>query len=594
MQEITLASKAASQTDIHPDVSTALRDCRQAFWSVAVFSGAVNLLMLAGPIYMLQVYDRVLASRSVPTLLALSALLIAAYAFQGAFDYIRSRIVVRAAALLDRHLVASVHAAVLRISVQSRRGGVAQQPLRDLDQIRSFLTGTGPIAIVDLPWMPAYLVICFLVHPILGLMSLLGGALLFSLTILTERSSREPSRELAVGSAVRSSMIDADSRNSETAAAMGMGRILGERWAKSNSSYVSAIGRSSDVVNAYGSLSKMVRMLLQSAMLAVGAYLVIRRELTGGAMIAASIMMGRALAPIETAIANWRGFVSARQSIRRLSHVLTHIMPRVETLDLPRPRSSIELSNVWVAAPATDSLTLRGINFQLAAGEVLGIIGPSGAGKTSLIRTLVGIWRPARGTIRIDGATLDQWNPAVLGPAVGFVAQPVELFDGTVAENIARMNPQFEARDVLKAAQAAGAHEMILRLQNGYNTQIGDAGLALSAGQRQRIALARALYGEPFLVVLDEPHANLDSDGENALTEAILSAKKRGAIVILIAHRPSELVTCDKVLILSNGTQYAFGNRDEVLDKVSAPRRPDIARVRRPRIRASAESRSAR
>jgi ATP-binding cassette subfamily C protein len=594
---IDLDQRMIPDPDMHPGVTAALRDCRRAFWSVAIFSGAVNVLMLAGPLYMLQVYDRVLASRSVSTLVALSVFLFAAYAFQGAFDFIRSRIVVRSAALLDQHLVTAVHASVVRIAVQSRRGGVAQQPLRDLDQIRSFLTGTGPIAIVDMPWAPAYLMICFLIHPVLGLVSLFGAALLFLVTVLTERTSREPSRLLTIGAGLRSAMIDTDCRNSETAMAMGMSRTLGARWAKTNTSYIAAVGRSSDVASGFGSLSKAIRLLLQSAILGIGAYLVIRQELTAGAMIAASIMMGRALAPIETAIANWRGFIAARQSTRRLSEVLTRILPPVKTVELPKPRTSIDVSQLWVAAPATESLILRGVGFHLAAGEVLGIIGPSGVGKTSLVRTLAGIWRPARGTIRIDGATLEQWDREVLGQSIGFVAQPAELFDGTIAENIARMNETFEARDVLNAAQAAGAHEMILRLPHGYNTQIGEGGIALSAGQRQRIALARALYGDPFLVILDEPHANLDSDGEHALTDAVLAAKQRGAIVVLIAHRPSELVACDKVLILANGAQYAFGDRDDVLRKVAAPAsssHPVQTTHERFRVRAEAGHRSVR
>jgi PrtD family type I secretion system ABC transporter len=352
---------------------------------------------------------------------------------------------------------------------------------------------------------------------------------------------------------------------------MGMSGTMGARWASTNGRYLSAIGRSSDVVSAYGSLSKVLRMLLQSSILGIGAYLVIYQQLSAGAMIAASIMMGRALAPIETAIANWRGFISARQSIRRLSDVLARLLPGGTTLDLPPPKLSIDVSQLWVAAPATDVAIVRGASFRLAAGEVLGVIGPSGAGKTSLVRTLVGIWRPARGTIRIDGATLEQWDTEMLGRSIGFAAQPTELFDGKIAENIARMSSVYDSRDVLKAAQAAGAHQMILRLPHGYNTPIGEGGVALSAGQRQRIALARALYGDPFLIVLDEPHSNLDSDGELALSNAILAAKKRGAIVVLVVHRPAELVTCDKILLLANGVQQAFGPRDEVLRQIKSP-----------------------
>ncbi|HEU5016506.1 MAG TPA: type I secretion system permease/ATPase [Pseudolabrys sp.] len=550
---------------LHPDLAGALNDCRRSFWSVAAFSGAVNVLMLVGPLYMLQVYDRVLASRSIPTLIGLTILMIGAYLFQGLFDFIRSRIVVRVAALIDRDLETAVHSSIVKIALQSRRAGVALQPLRDLDQIRSFLNSGGPIAIVDMPWMPLYLAICFLIHPLLGVVALVGGIMLFSLAVFSERNSRETARILAQGSGLRSASVEADSRNCETLVAMGMIGVMAQRWSAINGRYLTALGRSTDLASGFGSLSKALRMMLQSTMLGTGAYLVIHQELSAGAMVAASIMLGRALAPIETAIANWRGFVSARQSLKRLSEVLSHFLPEARTLELPRPKASIQVSQLWVSPPMGQDAIVRGVSFHLAAGEVLGIIGPSGAGKTSLLRTLVGIWQPARGTIRIDGATLDQWDQRLLGPAIGYASQPAELFDGTIADNIARMATDYPSEHVLKAAQAAGAHEMILRLPQGYNTPVGESGLALSSGQRQRISLARALYDDPFLIVLDEPHANLDSDGEHALTDAILGAKARGAIVILIAHRPSELATCDKVLVLTNGTQHAFGARDEVL-----------------------------
>jgi ATP-binding cassette subfamily C protein len=323
-------------------------------------------------------------------------------------------------------------------------------------------------------------------------------------------------------------------------------------------------------VGSFGSVSKVFRLLLQSVILGVGAYLVIRNELTAGGMIAASIMMGRALAPIETAIANWRAFISARQSIRRLSDVLARVRTTDATTELPQPTRVLDVEGVTVAAPGTDALIMRDVRFRLVAGEALGIIGPSGAGKTSLVRTLIGVWPAVRGLVRLDGAALNQWDREALGRHLGFVSQAVDLFDGTVAENIARMAIEPDSEAVLKAARAAGAHDMILRLPQGYDTRIGESGTVLSAGQRQRVALARALYGDPFLIVLDEPHSNLDNEGEAALTEAIQQAKARKAIVILIAHRPSALVTCDKVLFLANGTQQAFGPRDEVLQKVLA------------------------
>jgi len=517
---------------------------------------------------MLQVYDRVLTSRSVPTLIALTALLVGAYGFQAVLDVIRSRIVARSAALLDRRLGTPVHSAVVQLSVR-RLPGDAQQPVRDLDQIRTFLTSAGPISIVDLPWVPFFLIICVLIHPWLGATAAVGALVLLAMTFLTERASRGQQRALMTDSAARSAMVEADRRNSESAVAMGMAETLSRRWVAVNERYVAAIGRSSDVVGGYGSVSKVLRLLLQSVMLGLGAFLVIRQELTSGAMIASSIMMGRALAPIEIAIANWRGFVGARDAIRRLSGVLGWLPRSTAAHELPKPSRSLDVA-LSVAAPGGQTPILTNIQFRLEAAEVCGIIGPSGSGKTSLARALTGVWPAVKGTVRLDGATLDQWDPEARGRHIGYVSQAVELFDGTVAENIARMQPQPDSAAVLKAAQLAGAHELIVRLPEGYNTRIGEHGVILSAGQRQRLALARALYGEPFLIVLDEPNSNLDGDGEAALQKAIAEAKKRGAIIIIIAHRQSSLIGCDKALVLMNGTQQAFGPRDQVLSKLLA------------------------
>ena len=362
-------------------------------------------------------------------------------------------------------------------------------------------------------------------------------------------------------------LVQADRRNSESAVAMGMSGTLAKRWVAVNDSYVTSIGQSADVVGAYGSISKVLRLLLQSAMLGLGAYLVIRQELSAGGMIAASIMMGRALAPIETAIANWRGFVGARDSIRRLSETLARVRPQTAAIELPKPKQNLDVA-IAVAAPGAQTPILGKVEFKLNAGEVCGVIGPSGCGKTSLARVLTGIWPPARGTVRLDGAALDQWDPDMRGRHIGYVSQTVELFDGTIAENIARMSPEPDSEAVLTAARLAGAHDMIVRLPNGYDTRIGEGGVALSAGQRQRIGLARALYGDPFLIVLDEPNSNLDGDGESALQQAIMQIKTRGAIVLMIAHRQSSLVACDKALVLMNGAQQAFGPRDQVLAKV--------------------------
>jgi ATP-binding cassette subfamily C protein len=550
--------------------AAAIRNCLRFFWSVAFFSGIVNLLMLAGPLYMLQVYDRVLPSRSVPTLLALSAFLLGAYAFQGILEVVRSRIVVRSASVLDHELSATIHDLVIRFAVQNRPPAEALLPVRDLDQLRNFFTGAGPIAMVDLPWIPIFLAICFLIHPWLGLLSLFGGIFLLALTVLTERASRAPSQALGRQAGKRSAAVEADRRNSETVVAMGMVGTLTARWTALNQAFVAATGRSSDVVNLYSGMTKVVRLVLQSCILGLGAYLVLQQQLSAGAMIAASIMMGRALAPIELAIANWRAFVAARDSARRLSELLRRLPVERTATALPPPVRDVEVQQVTVAAPGVNSPIVSNVNFRVGAGEAVGVIGPSGSGKTSLIRTLVGIWPAARGTIRFDGATLDQWSQEARGKFIGFVSQTVELFDDTVAVNIARMDLHPDPDAVIAAARAAGVHDMILKLPGGYDTPIGDFGTILSGGQRQRVALARALHGDPFLVVLDEPSSNLDNEGEDALHQSVLRLKARGAAVILIAHRPSALAACDKVLVLANGVQQAFGPRDEVLRRVTA------------------------
>jgi PrtD family type I secretion system ABC transporter len=567
----------ATGTSVHPDLAAALRDCRRAFAGVALFSGVVNLLMLAGPLYMLQIYDRVLSSRSVPTLVVLSVFLVGAYAFQGALDLIRSRVIVRAAALLDQRLAVAVHGAVIRLAITNRHPTEGSQPVRDLDQIRAFLTGAGPIAIVDLPWIPIFLFICFLIHPWLGLAATVGGIVLFTMTLLTERASRTPARMAAQDAGVRSVMVEAGRRGGETIVAMGMAGSLAQRWAGINNRYIAAVARLSDVATSYGSTSKVLRLLLQSLILGLGAYLVIRQELTAGAMIAASIMVGRALAPIETTIANWRAFIGARQSIRRLSDALARAAPRPAVTALPPPARSLDVEQLTIAAPGAATPIVTGVHFSLKSGDALGIIGPSGAGKTSLIRALVGIWSPVRGNVRLDGAELSQWDPELLGRHIGFVSQTVELFDGTISENIARMAVAPDVDSVLRAAQAAGAHDLILRLPSGYDTKVGEGGEALSGGQRQRIALARALYGDPFLVVLDEPNANLDSDGELALHQAMMALKARGAILVLIAHRPATLSACDRLLVLANGVQQGIGPRDEILQKLLGRRVPSPA-----------------
>jgi ATP-binding cassette subfamily C protein len=561
----------AARGQQHEAVRAALRECRRAFGGVAGLSSVFNLLMLAGPLYMLQIYDRVLSSRSVPTLVALSLFILAAYLFQGFIDIIRSRIVVRIGALFDRRLAHIAHDAVIKLAAVARHLGTGQQPIRDLDQIRSFLNSPGPIAIVDMPWVPVFLLLTFLIHPWLGLVALVGALLMIAVTIMTELTSRAATHASMRDAELRGAMLEADRHNSESALAMGMAQALTRRWVRQNERFIDGVSRSTDKISGYSSVTKILRLCLQSAILGFGAYLVIKQELTAGAMIAASIMMGRALSPIESAVANWRSFTAARQSLQRLSAALSRIVPQRNVTQLPKPERTLEVEELAVAVPGSQTAILGRVHFKLNAGEALAVIGPSGAGKTSLLRTLVGIWPGTRGVVRIDGSALHHWDPQFIGNQIGFVSQTIELFNGTIAENIARMSDTPNAETVLEAAQTAGAHEMIVKLPRGYETKLGEAGMSLSAGQSQRVALARALYGKPFLVALDEPNSNLDSDGEIALHACVRELKKRGAIVVIIAHRQGILAECDKVLALANGAQIAFGPRDEVLRRLRSP-----------------------
>jgi PrtD family type I secretion system ABC transporter len=553
------------------ELAEALGACRSAFWGVAVFSGMINVLMLTGSLFMLQVYDRVLPSRSVPTLVGLAVLVTALYAFQGALELIRGRVLARIGSALDERVAARAYDLIVRLPLKARGKGDGLQPLRDLDQIRGFLSGGGPAALFDLPWMPLYLGICFVFHPWIGLTALAGAVVLVTFTLLTEVLTRAPSKEAAAFAASRNALAEAGRRNAEVLAAMGMAGHTAALWAEANTRYGEAQRRASDVGGGFGAISRVLRMLLQSTVLGVGAYLVIHQDVTPGVIIASAILTARALAPVEQAIAHWKSFVAARQGRRRLSELLAALPPAEEPMPLPAPRTSLSVEGVSVTPPGGTRLVVQEASFRLQSGSGLGIIGPSASGKSSLARTLVGVWPPARGKVRLDAAALEQWSAAALGRHIGYLPQDVELFDGSVAQNIARFAPDADPRRVIAAAQAAGVHEMILRLPEGYETKIGEDGQALSAGQRQRVALARALYGEPFLVVLDEPNSNLDAEGEQALTRAILEVRGRGGIAIVIAHRPSVLAGVDQVLLLNNGQVQAFGPKEEVLRKVLQP-----------------------
>jgi ATP-binding cassette subfamily C protein len=549
----------------------ALASCRGAFLSIGLFSGVINILMLTGSIYMLQVYDRVLPSRSVPTLIGLTVLIIFLFGLQGALDWLRQRLLTRIGLTLDAELSKRIYSIIVNLPLKTRGIADGLQPLRDFDAVRSFLSGLGPTALFDLPWLPLYLGLCFLLHPWLGLTALAGAIILGGLAIMTEVLSRQPLQQASAHAAMRHGQAEASRRNAEAIRAMGMGAALGRRWSEVNDKYLLVQERATDVSGGLGSLSKVLRFLLQSIVLGVGAWLAILDKASPGVIIASSILTSRALAPIEIAIAHWKAFLSARQSWKRLGELLTALPPDSEPMPLPAPNKSLGVEGVVVGSPGSREPIVTNVSFALSAGDGLGVIGPSASGKSSLVRALVGVWPLMRGAIRLDGATLDHWSPTALGPSIGYMPQGIELFDGTVAENIARFAEQPDPARVVAAAQAAGAHEMILRLPQGYDTRTGEGAGSLSAGQRQRIALARALYGDPFLVVLDEPNSNLDAEGEAALTEAIKGVRARGGIIVVVAHRPSALAALDQVLVMRNGTVQAFGPRDEVLRKTLVP-----------------------
>ncbi|MDX6751478.1 type I secretion system permease/ATPase [Geminicoccaceae bacterium 1502E] len=549
-------------------IDAAFRSCRSVLMAVVAFSCVINLLMLTGPFFMLQIYDRVLASRSVPTLVALLALAVFLYVFQGIFDLIRARVLVGLGLRLDSRLRGLSFEMMSTLLQRRGREGSVQQPLRDLDQLRHFLSGQGPIAIFDLPWMPLYLAMLYLLHPLLGAVGLAGIIVLCSFMLITEFATKSPTRLAGQRSSARNGLAETYCRNAETIRAMGMGEEMRARWDQAHVAFLADNGRAVRISSDLSALSKVFRFMLQSLMLASGAWLAIEGEASAGAMIAASILSARALAPVELAIANWRNFIAARQSRGRLSTLSRELPPQPKPMALPAPVSRLDVQAMAVAPPGQAKATISGVTFTAEAGSAVGVIGPTGSGKSSLARALVGAWPASKGSVRLDGGAIEHWDPVALGAHIGYLPQDIELFDGTIAENIARFSKNAEPGDIIAAAERAGVHDLIQRLPNGYDTKLGEGGTALSGGERQRIALARALYGEPFLIVLDEPNSNLDADGEAALTRAIKWARQAKRVVVVVAHRPSALAAVDLVLMMQSGQQLAFGPKEEVLGKV--------------------------
>lgn len=539
-----------------------------SFISIGIVSLFINALMLSGPVYMLQVYDRVLSSQSEQTLVALTILVFGLYAVMAALESIRSGMMARVAGVFESTLTKSVFHANARLAMYNADSAERPDPVRDLDQCRSFLASAGPLAMFDLPWLPVYLLIVFFIHPYLGLLATVGAIVLVVMMLVNNALSQEPVHQGASAISSRSSMASAVRGNPGATLGMSMITNLAHRWEKTTAGLLSAQTRAADISGTFKAISKSSRLFLQSAVLGLGAYLALQDQISAGMMLAASIIAARALAPVEQIIGSWRSLVAARQAKIRLSAALELTAVKPVTTRLPLPRQSLSVDGL-VSGPNRATPVLRGVSFTLHAGDGLGVIGSSGSGKTTLSRALLGIWPVLAGSLRLDGASLDQWSPEALGRAVGFLPQEVGLFDGTIAENIARFTPDPNATDVINAARLAGVHELITALPDGYATKIGEGQLQLSAGQRQRLGLARALYGDPFLVILDEPNANLDADGDACLSRAITRVRERGAIVIIIAHRPSAIASVDQLLVIRDGRQMEFGPKQSVLESMT-------------------------
>lgn len=552
------------------ELAAALWSLRRAFFVTAGFSFVINMLLLVPAIYMLQIYDRVLMSRNESTLLMLTLLALGLYALMAGLEWVRSRLLVRAGSMLDARMNARVFTAAFEANLR-RAGGNAGQAMIDLTNVRQFVTGNGLFAFFDAPWFPIYLAVIFLIHPLLGWLSVAGAALLVALTLANEWATREPLLQANAAAIQSSNFATNNLRNAEVIEAMGMLSDLRRRWHEKYRDVIALQGMASDRAGAITAITKFTRISLQSLVLGLGALLAIESQIThvtAGGMIAASILMGRALSPVEMLIAVWKQLISSRSAYERLERLLKEFPAREQGMALPPPRGYLAVESVVVAAPGTQVAILRNVSFALEPGEVLGVIGPSAAGKSTLARALVGVWPAAAGKVRLDGADVYSWDKQQLGAHIGYLPQDVELFEGSIAENIGRFG-EIDSVQVIEAARQAGMHEMILHFPQGYDTPIGSGGSFLSGGQRQRIALARALYGGPSFVVLDEPNSNLDDAGEAALVQAVLAQKAAGRTLIVITHRTSILSAVDKLLLLRDGVVQAFGPRQQVLEALA-------------------------
>ena len=560
-------------------LNSALLSLRKGFVQVGFFSLFINLMMLVPPLYMLQVYDRVLTSRSHETLLLLTFILGWMLLVMGALEFVRSRMMTRLGNRFDRQLNQRLYNIIMKMTLgTSERPGT--RPIQDLTSIRQFMGGNGAFALFDTPWVPIYIGILFLFDSLLGLMALFAAVVLSVLAITNELTTRQLQNASVAHQEKANHGLDDQIQHAEVLKAMGMQGAMRKRWFKVHEKQIKSQSRLADRSGIWTNLSKSLRMLFQSLMLGLGAYLAINNQITAGMVIAGSIILGRALAPIDQMIGSWKGFINARAAYHRLNELIENIQPEKKRLSLPAPNGDLSVDRIVLLPPGSNTPSLRGISFALEAGDALGIIGSSAAGKSSLVRGILGLWPLASGTVRLDGAEIDQWDPEELGPHIGYLPQEVQLFEGTVAQNIARFR-KGEALDIIQAAKIAGVDRMIRHLPEGYNTRIGNGGIMLSGGQRQRIGLARALYGKPKLIVLDEPNSNLDHVGEKALSTACLYMKREGITQIIVSHRQGILRHMDKLLIIEEGQQQVFGPRDEVQKHVirAVKPSPSVSRI---------------
>jgi len=570
------------------EIASVLQMFKRTFVTVGVFSAISNLLMLVPSLYMLQVYDRVLGSRNELTLLMLTVMMLIAYLMTSGLDLIRSFVLVRVGARFDMQLNKRVYTAAFEQNLKAS-GIAAGQSLSDLTNLRQFLTGNALFAFFDAPWFPFYLIVIFIFEPSLGVFALCGTAVLVTLAIVNERVTRAPLSEANNMAIVSGQLATNNLRNAEVIESMGMLSNLMERWFKLHARFLHLQAVASEKAGIVGAVTKFVQTSLQSLVLGFGALLVLENKISAGMMIAASILVGRALAPVQQLIGVWKSWSSTRSAYERLSKLLSENPERVAGMELPKPTGAVSVEGVTAMAPGSKNMVLKGVTFAIGAGDVLGIVGPSGCGKSTLARLLVGVWPAAMGKVRLDGADIYQWNKDQLGPHMGYLPQDIELFAGSISENIARFG-EVDAEQVVRAAKRAGVHDLILQMPKGYDTLLGDGGAGLSGGQKQRLGLARAMYGDPSLLVLDEPNSNLDDVGEAALVRAINDLRTQGKTIVLITHRTSAIAATTKLLVMRDGQVSLFGPTNQVLAALQENNQKQLAAQQAAQQQAAAQA----